>query len=198
MKYSVNGARIVATENETLVAGARGAHFAEFIFNEAWDGYVTRKAVFKRGDTTVEQLIIDGVCEIPWETLAESGTLYVGVYGESADKRRPTLWASPKTVNEGAGEGEASRAPTPDEWQQLLAAMNDVAPHIGANGNWFIGEADTGIPAQGEQGVQGEHGVDGVDGYTPQKGVDYYTEADKAEMVAAVLAALPNGDEVSY
>lgn len=40
--------------------------------------------------------------------------------------------------------------------------------------------------------------VVGVDGYIPQKGVDYYTEADKAEMVQAVLAALPNGDEVEY
>ncbi len=38
----------------------------------------------------------------------------------------------------------------------------------------------------------------GKDGYTPQKGVDYYTEADKDEMVDAVLAALPNGDEVEY
>jgi hypothetical protein len=34
-------------------------------------------------------------------------------------------------------------------------------------------------------------GADGVDGYTPQKGVDYYTDADKAEMVQAVLSALP-------
>lgn len=36
------------------------------------------------------------------------------------------------------------------------------------------------------------------DGYTPQKGIDYYTEADKQEMVLAVLDALPDGDEVSY
>jgi hypothetical protein len=38
----------------------------------------------------------------------------------------------------------------------------------------------------------------GKNGYTPKKGIDYYTETDKAEMVNAVLAALPNGDEVSY
>lgn len=41
-------------------------------------------------------------------------------------------------------------------------------------------------------------GDKGDKGDTPVKGVDYYTEADKAEMVNAVLAALPNGDEVSY
>ena len=38
----------------------------------------------------------------------------------------------------------------------------------------------------------------GDNGKTPIKGVDYYTEADKEEMVQAVIAALPNGDEVSY
>jgi hypothetical protein len=44
----------------------------------------------------------------------------------------------------------------------------------------------------------GPAGTNGKDGYTPQKGVDYYTDDDKQEMVNAVLAALPNGDEVSY
>ena len=50
----------------------------------------------------------------------------------------------------------------------------------------------------GEDGKDGVVGKDGVDGKTPVKGVDYYTESDKQEMVEAVLAALPNGDEVSY
>ena len=39
---------------------------------------------------------------------------------------------------------------------------------------------------------------DGKAGYTPQKNVDYWTEADKAEMVSAVIAALPDASEVSY
>lgn len=32
----------------------------------------------------------------------------------------------------------------------------------------------------------------------PQRGVDYWTEADKKAIVAEVLEALPNGDEVAY
>ncbi len=38
--------------------------------------------------------------------------------------------------------------------------------------------------------------VANLNGKTPQKGIDYYTEADKAEMVTAVLDALPiyNGE----
>ena len=44
---------------------------------------------------------------------------------------------------------------------------------------------------QGIQGPKGDKGTDGKDGYTPQKGVDYYTDDDKAEMVSAVIATLP-------
>ena len=48
----------------------------------------------------------------------------------------------------------------------------------------------------GSHGIQGERGYDG---YTPVKGTDYWTEADKADMVADVVAALPvyNGEVVS-
>lgn len=159
-----------------------------------------------------------------------------------------------------------------------------ITPHIGSNGNWFLGETDTGKPSRGEdgkdgqdgqdglpgsdgadgapgtsvtvksvsestadggsnvvtfsdgktvtikngskgskgdtgeQGIQGEkgekgetgaigpqgpkgdpgaagkdgaNGKDGADGKTPVKGTDYFTAADKAEMVSAVIAALP-------
>lgn len=37
-----------------------------------------------------------------------------------------------------------------------------------------------------------------ADGHTPIKGTDYFTEADKAEMVNAVLTALPAAEGVSY
>jgi len=39
---------------------------------------------------------------------------------------------------------------------------NGITPHIGGNGNWFIGEVDTGIKAQGNDGIDGENGTDGV------------------------------------
>jgi hypothetical protein len=44
--------------------------------------------------------------------------------------------------------------------------------------------------------LNGAPGEPGTPGYTPVKGKDYWTAADKAEMVSAVLAALPvyNGE----
>ena len=40
----------------------------------------------------------------------------------------------------------------------------------------------------GQDGAPGEKGEPGKDGYTPVKGTDYFTEADKDELVAAVLS----------
>ena len=66
-------------------------------------------------------------------------------------------------------------------------------------------KGDKGEP--GIQGVQGETGAPGpkgdkgdtgADGHTPVKGIDYFTEADKQELVTAVIAALPSTEEVSY
>lgn len=51
-------------------------------------------------------------------------------------------------------------------------------PYI-KNGYWYIGNVNTNVKAQGD------------DGKTPVKGTDYYTDAEKAEMVSAVIAALP-------
>lgn len=41
-------------------------------------------------------------------------------------------------------------------------------------------------------------GAKGADGYTPIKGTDYFTEADKSELVTAVLNALPKAEEDEF
>ena len=43
-----------------------------------------------------------------------------------------------------------------------------------------------------------KNGLNGVDGYTPVRGVDYYTEEDKDEIVERVIEALDKWDEVSF
>ena len=46
--------------------------------------------------------------------------------------------------------------------------------------------------------IRGATGNKGADGTTPVKGTDYFTDADKAELIDAVIAALPDASEVSY
>ena len=56
--------------------------------------------------------------------------------------------------------------------------QDGITPTIGNNGNWYLGETDTGKPSRGIQGETGAPGQNGQDGYTPQKGVDYFTPED--------------------
>ena len=57
-------------------------------------------------------------------------------------------------------------------------------------------KGDKGEP--GEKGDPGEKGEPGAPGKTPVRGTDYWTAADKQEIVNSVIAALPDGTEVSY
>lgn len=50
----------------------------------------------------------------------------------------------------------------------------------------------------GTNGTNGKDGKDGADGKTPIKGVDYFTTADKQELVDLVLAEIPSAEGVGY
>ena len=41
---------------------------------------------------------------------------------------------------------------TETEWLESLKGNDGIIPNIGANGNWFIGDTDTGVTAQGKDG----------------------------------------------
>lgn len=63
-------------------------------------------------------------------------------------------------------------------YKGTLKGTDGTTPHIGDNGNWYIGNTDTGVKAAG---------------------TDYVlTAADKSEIAALVLAEIPDGDEVAY
>lgn len=59
-----------------------------------------------------------------------------------------------------------------------------ITPHIGDNGNWFIGDTDTGMPSRGETGPQGPAYV--------------LTDADRAAIVADVVASLGGNPVFGY
>lgn len=82
--------------------------------------------------------------------------------------------------------------PRGDKGADGAAGADGVTPHIGDNGNWYIGNTDTGKPSRGETGLQGPvgpvgprgpQGEKGADGKTPVKGTDYWTASDKQEII---------------
>lgn len=112
-----------------------------------------------------------------------------------------------------AAAGRAADAAS--EIENMTANAVTLAPGEPATANYNAGVLTIGVPkgdtgAQGPQGIQGEPGPKGetgakgetgpagADGYTPVKGVDYFTDEDKTELVNAVLTALPAAEGASY
>lgn len=53
-----------------------------------------------------------------------------------------------------------------------VTKINGITPTIGENGNWYLGETDTGKPSRGDQGPQGTPGTDGQQGPAGAPGED--------------------------
>lgn len=83
---------------------------------------------------------------------------------------------------------------------KLPEAVNDALAQAKASGEFDGADGEKG--EKGDKGDPGEPGADGApgaDGYTPAKGVDYFTDADKQEIAqqAAELVEVPEVPEVS-
>ena len=62
--------------------------------------------------------------------------------------------------------------PRGDKGADGAAGADGVTPHIGDNGNWYLGTTDTGKPSRGETGLQGPAGPVGPQGPQGEKGED--------------------------
>ena len=86
---------------------------------------------------------------------------------------------------------------TPEQKAELTGPSG-ASPYIGENGNWFVGELDTGVQAQGAQGPKGEQGPQGVQGPKGDQGPQGDTGATgaKGDTGACVYNLLDNSDFV--
>ena len=77
-----------------------------------------------------------------------------------------------------------------------------ITPHIGINGNWYIGDQDTGKPSRGEPGKDGEDSTS-TGGPSNVKNVMLYGATgdgvtDDTAAIAAAIAALNPGDTLYF
>lgn len=76
-------------------------------------------------------------------------------------------------------------------------ANKDILDKISdSNGKLQYNGSDVGL--KGDKGDKGDPGAKGADGKTPDKGIDYWTAADKQGIVNSVLSALPTWTGGSY
>lgn len=90
--------------------------------------------------------------------------------------------------------------PTVPEWAKSKEKPKYTASEVGALSEKELQSAiDTALTQAKESGeFKGDKGDKGDDGKTPAKGTDYFTEADKNELVTDVLNALPTWTGGSY
>lgn len=138
----------------------------------------------------IEELKQSGVSE---EKIAQVVETYLA-------KNPPTVTETDPTVSDWAKQPEKPSY-TADEVGALskgaLAEAINAALAQAKESGEFDGK-DGYTPVKGKDYFDGEPGQPGAPGKNPVKGTDYYTEADKAEMVNSVLAALPTWTGGSY
>ena len=82
-----------------------------------------------------------------------------------ADGSQVGLWNIPYYVENIPGAGSEAAIQYYSALLELINGIKDgETPYIGENGNWWIGEEDIGVQAQGEKGDPGEQGPQGEKG----------------------------------
>jgi len=95
--------------------------------------------------------------------------------------------------SQGATGPQGEQGPKGDAGETGPQGTNGTSPHIGINGNWFIGTTDTGVKAQGDEGPVGQPGATGDIGPQGPPG----PEGPAYKMASAVLAITPSTTDTS-
>lgn len=110
---------------------------------------------------------------------ADSGE-FIGPQGPKGD-------TGPQGPKGSDGANGADGVSVTHRWNGTVLEMTSAS---GTTSAYLKGE-------KGDTGAAGKDGAKGADGKTPVRGTDYWTAADKAEIVNEVLAALPAAEGVS-
>lgn len=81
--------------------------------------------------------------------------------------------------------------------EQGIDGKDGITPHIDENGNWFIGEVDTGMPSRGEPGSTGPSGIH-VGPEPPTDPTVYVWVNPDSDDVVDELPAGPAGEDGGY
>lgn len=206
LEFEVNGQRLRLKGNLYVVAESIDYLKARFAFSADWDG-AAKTAIFKTADRKgVYNVILDenGICTVPSEVI-HAPRFYVSVFGGS----RITANEVEVQCNvSGYAEGSAPDTPTPEVYEQILAAINKKVSKVdgmGLSENSYTTEEKTkldGIADGAEVNVQSDWSQTnaGADDYIKNKPTslpasdvyDWAKQPEKPTYTAAEVGALPS------
>ncbi len=179
--------KIAIREEDSLpfVVSGNSDYAVVFDFDEEWDVYEIKTARFLMGGGYTDVVFEGRECAIP--TLRGGGVLEVGVYaGDIHTTTSAEIGVKPCVTS----EGEENASPTPDVYAQIMEKLNSLISG-GTGGGSIDGDALREMIEEALSAAKASGEFDGEDGYSPIKGKDYFTEADKDE-VATRAASLVN------
>ncbi|MBO4941691.1 MAG: hypothetical protein J6D15_05770 [Clostridia bacterium] len=175
--FNIKNQIIERTDDFKVVADSRNYLTAHFSFSEEWEGDIV--AIFGNGTQFYNVILSDNACTVPWEIIKAPFFTVSAVCGDRITANSVMV----DVEKSGYVEGETPKEPTPEVYEQILSSTK--APYISENGNWCAWDSnkktfvDTGVNAEG---------------YIPQRGTDYWTEDDKAEIKGYVDDAILGGE----
>ena len=177
MNYSfiVENEKIKDNSDLVLYSGNINTYTFTFQFDENWSGLV-KFASFTKDCKTYTVCVENGSLAVPAEVLENAGMCFFGVYATngSDDVKRMSSERLQIEIKKGAySKGEMPHVPSPDVWETLFRKS---IPAI-KDGYWCIYNPET--ESFENTGVC-------VTAPAPQKGVDYWTEEDVAEIKSYV------------
>lgn len=164
LKISCNHQKLSLLNKSKPVADSVDYLTLSFSFSTDWDG-TAKTAVFTHGDNTYTQLLDSDSIIVPHEVIASPG-FDLSVYGSVGTKRITADVINIPVSVSGYKDGQTPEPPTPTVYDQIISLCGDARNTAQS----VRDDADNGK-------------------FTPKRGVDYWTDSDKTEIVDDVLAA---------
>ena len=203
MQLNVTVNKVTITESSIFNSGEYGVNSIRFTFSEEYEG-LSKRAIF----TTPENKsflvsIVDDECVIPEEALKLQGNVFIGVYAYQNEDDNLILRYSPSPVKFFIDNGsyvETKKTAVPPEALQdiyikIEKFINDVQQQIDDGDFDGVGISNIVFDSNYVMTITMTDGTiytsPSLKGDTPQKGVDYWTEEDKQEIITEVEGHIP-------
>ena len=171
LEFSVNKQIITRIDENKVVEKSKNYLYCKFNFSNEWEEII-KTAIFTSAKGEIFNVILEeDACLIPFEVI-EYPHFTVSVFGGDLITANKVVVSM---IKSGYASGKTPSKPTPDVYQQILNSVK--TPYIGENGNWYIWDIEKKVFVDSGYKSQGD---------TPEKGVDYWTPTDKAEITEYV------------
>lgn len=187
---------LIATANSSAqIVSDNTGYQVQFTFDSDWDNYPLKTAVFVWYQNCCPYCVnvpfSGNTVNVP--RVPGINTLYVGVTAGDLITTTPAqIKCNWSILSSG---GSAPEPPVENVYDRLMDLLNSAT--LTAGDSAYEIAVRYGYDGSEAQWLQSLHGSNGSDGHTPVKGVDYYTQAEKAEFEDLIMEEMTTRQQLS-